>query len=273
MAYLISKVIGISDVAPVLLGSILPDITFVSLIFFSKVFKINKHDVYVYAAPFHTPFMMILLSVAIAAVTTSRETAFFYLIIGATSHFILDLLAKGGSVELFYPFNMTPVSFKVFWPESIGGYVLLIGSSASLIFALLVDPLHLSIGFHFSLESILALAVISLLISMFVIQKRNLIREKYIYFKFSSNPELWDGKHLSFNTRYVQSVNPLKIDIANKCFEAVTDEKLEIGNQISFGANYSKGKLYIDSLHKHNTFLKTFTSFLGFSLFLFIIVF
>jgi len=269
VAYVISKVVGISDMTLVLLGSLLPHITFVSLIILSRIFKINKHKAYLYTAPFHTPFMMMLLSATIATATTGQGTAFIYLLLGTASHFILDLLSKGGYVELFYPFSMTSISLKVFWPESISGYILLIGSSISVIFAVLNEAIYSIFRFQLRAETILLLTIIFIITFL----TKNLIREEYTYFKFSDNPEQWEGKQLSFHTRYVKSVEPLEIDIADRNFEAVTNEQLKIGDQISFEAKYSKGRLYITALHKHNTLLKTVTSLLGLTLFLLIIVF
>ncbi len=73
-----------------------------------------------YVAFLHTPVSVALLVVALVAIAADRRAALCGLLVGAATHFLLDLLqcSWGGGTSLLYPVDLTPFSWQVGWYDS-----------------------------------------------------------------------------------------------------------------------------------------------------------
>ncbi len=262
VAYILGRVLKVKDKRLLFLGAVLPDLIWVLLLFLVTFLNFNPakiHYLFTFLLPFHTPFMLLIMAGAIATVMKNQKQAFALLAIAVCSHFLLDLLILGEYVEVFYPVDITPLNFGLFWPESIPGYFLIGTSALILIYAFFMEGVQTQFELVWRKRTLLLLAVIIVL----SISTSGFVRSEYKYFKFSDHPELWEGKQTDFHSRYVTGVNPILIGITDESFEAVTDYPLKKGDQISFTANYTSGKLVITSLHVNDTLFKFSTSFIG----------
>jgi hypothetical protein len=91
-----------SDVALLVIGSLLPDIEKISVV--DNWFGIHSEQ---FLAPFHTPAGAFLIGGLLALFFESPKKAFIPLSIGITTHFILDvfLFNSSGGLRLLFPFS------------------------------------------------------------------------------------------------------------------------------------------------------------------------
>lgn len=258
VTYLIARLLRIEDKRALLLGGILPDVTWI-VIMLTSMMGFDLYKTYLYLAPFHTPVGAILLSILIASCMKDSKKTFLHLCIGFSVHMALDLLVLGENQELLYPLNMSSYSMGIVWPESTVALAVVAISAAIMIYAVFKEPQYRKFEFKFRKESIL----VGLMIAGLLLSTAILIRDEYTYFKFSDKPELWENKEQFFHMRYVVGTDPLTIAITNKTFEAEADYPLKAGDMISFSAVYKKNKLYVDAVHVHDQQLKIATSLVG----------
>lgn len=108
-AYVVCKLIGLryklsdrADVALVLIGALLPDITKMRL-----VLGLAGIDIQDMIEPLHTPAGSLLLAGLIALLFFDSRRVFLLLALGAGTHFTLDLMEDtvGGGVLLLFPLS------------------------------------------------------------------------------------------------------------------------------------------------------------------------
>ena len=91
-----------TDIALVIIGSLIPDLVKINLAF--TWLHINDHGFFY---PLHTPIGALLICGIIALLFPNPKQALPPLIIGVTTHFILDflLIHAHGGMKLLYPFS------------------------------------------------------------------------------------------------------------------------------------------------------------------------
>ncbi|AGK60092.1 hypothetical protein Asulf_00056 [Archaeoglobus sulfaticallidus PM70-1] len=108
-AYILCKVLGIrfkvfsnENTAIVIVGSLVPDTVKVGLIF--DLIDVHAWD---FIAPLHTPAGSLLVAGLISLLFYEVYTVFLLLILGFTTHYMLDLLLKhvSGGMLLLFPFS------------------------------------------------------------------------------------------------------------------------------------------------------------------------
>ena len=129
---ILAELFNVKKKSLIILGAIAPDIlSKISLLYFYLVIE----------APisfnlFHTPFMILLISILIAPLFRYDKFKTIILInIGAISHFLFDLTMKHFTVvgtRLFYPITNANYTFNLIWPEK--SFYILIGSLLIYIF-------------------------------------------------------------------------------------------------------------------------------------------
>jgi len=90
------------NVALVVVGSLLPDLFKIQLIF--NALKINTHG---FLNPLHTPIGTILIALLIATLFPQIKEAFLFLIAGTSTHYFLDFFLEHvtGGMKLLFPFS------------------------------------------------------------------------------------------------------------------------------------------------------------------------
>lgn len=91
------------EVSLVVVGSLIPDITKLYLLF-DLILQEQADDLFL---PIHTPFGALLIALIIALFFQDVKKAFIPLMIGVATHFILDmfLLNVSGGMPLLFPFS------------------------------------------------------------------------------------------------------------------------------------------------------------------------
>lgn len=94
------------NIAVVLMGALIPDIFKIYLLF-------NLNGIYLenFLTPIHLPVGSIIIAGLISLLFTNRKSIFFFLILGVSTHFLLDLLLFNGGMHLLYPFS--PLSLQI----------------------------------------------------------------------------------------------------------------------------------------------------------------
>ena len=90
------------NVALVVIGSLLPDLVKIQLIFIKL--KVNTHGFF---DPLHTPVGTLLVALLIATLFPAVKKAFLFLVAGAATHYFLDFFLEHvtGGMKLLFPFS------------------------------------------------------------------------------------------------------------------------------------------------------------------------
>lgn len=107
---LVFKPLDRADIALVLIGALLPDLTKVRL-----AFELMSMDVKDLIEPLHTPAGSLLISVLISLFFFDSSRTFLLLASGAGTHFFLDVIEGmiGGGIRLLFPLNWTVYSIDL----------------------------------------------------------------------------------------------------------------------------------------------------------------
>lgn len=97
-----------------MVGSILPDLVKLQIIL--SYFGIHLTD---YLPAFHTPVITFIIAGIISLFFENQKVAFLFLVIGATTHFVLDLLLVDleGGIYLFFPFSFQTIHINLIPPD------------------------------------------------------------------------------------------------------------------------------------------------------------
>ena len=92
--------------AIVILGALMPDIFKIYLVFYQ--FGIQMEN---FLTPIHLPVGSILIACIISLFFAESRSIFFFLILGISTHYTLDMLLFNGGMCLLYPFS--PLKFNI----------------------------------------------------------------------------------------------------------------------------------------------------------------
>jgi len=97
-----------------MVGSILPDLVKLQIIL--GHFGIHLSD---FLPAFHTPVITFIIAGIISLFFENKRVAFLFLVIGAATHFIMDLLLVDpeGGIYLFFPFNWQMFHINLIAPD------------------------------------------------------------------------------------------------------------------------------------------------------------
>ncbi len=116
-AYLLAAGLKTEKKSLVVLGGLLPDLLTKFTVFFSYI--LPPDDLAGFEI-FHTPFVMLLVSLAIAPIFAYEYKKSVALICaGAASHFLLDSLQGPAGSMFLWPVSWQPYAFKVIWSENL----------------------------------------------------------------------------------------------------------------------------------------------------------
>jgi len=170
-------------------------------------------------------------------------------------------------IFLFYPFDVTPYSFNLFWQESAIVYSLQIFSFVLLVYALLKERIQ------FNVFQIKRLAIFGLIIIILPFFTRNIILNNFYYCQFLDHPENWEGKNITLSNRLVVSENPASIKLEeSRNIEIVTSEKIKAGDIVAMDGLYENGKIIVANIHVQDVFLKEVMSGVGLLMLVLILV-
>lgn len=108
-------------------GCIIPDIPWILQRFMQATFSgVDLYDVRLYAVVQASLFFSLILSAALAALSTRFWRVFNILALNSLLHLLLDAsqIKWANGVHLFSPFSWQMANFNFFWPESLPTYLL-----------------------------------------------------------------------------------------------------------------------------------------------------
>ncbi len=223
-----------------------------------KVFHFTETAAFTYFFPFHTPLFLLIVALAIAFSTKRPKESFIVISFASLLHLFLDFLQRGNMIFPFYPFNLTPYSFGIFWQESALVYSLQVLSFVLLLYALLKEKIQFDIPYK---KRLIIFGLIIMILPLFT---RNLILDNFYYHQFLDHPENWEGRNIMLSNRVVASENPTSIRLEeNHNVEIVTSEKVKPGEIVALDGLYENGKIYVANIHRQNVFLKEIISSIG----------
>jgi hypothetical protein len=94
------------NIAVVIMGALIPDIFKIYLVL--RLIGIQAES---FLTPIHLPVGSIVVAGIISLFFTDKRLIFFLLILGISTHYILDLLIFNGGISLLYPF--TPLKWQI----------------------------------------------------------------------------------------------------------------------------------------------------------------
>lgn len=94
------------NIAVVIMGALVPDIFKIYLVL--RLIGIQAES---FLNPIHLPVGSIIIAGIVSLFFTDKRLIFFLLILGISTHYILDLLIFNGGMPLLYPF--TPLKWQI----------------------------------------------------------------------------------------------------------------------------------------------------------------
>lgn len=264
-AYLVSKLLKIRDISLVLIGSILPDVArILSLLDF---FDLAATTYYAYLTPLHSPFLVLIATIALSFLFKKPLRAFLLIAFGAFTHLFLDQLQSAyytGKL-LLYPFSYIPFkSFNLFWADSGIAIFFMVISIFILVYAIF-DKNKKSLKFTFKKIHLVILFGLIYLIIPLLTFNTFMQNDPYIQQFENNNQELY------ISYAEVTSENPLILKEMDYEYEVLNQIDVKENDWVSAIAENSNNKITIKEHHKHNRYLKEGTSFVALILLMIII--
>jgi len=116
-----------ADFKWIYIGCILPDLSWILQRFVRlSLSGIDPYDMRLYATVQTSFFFCILISAALALLTSDFRRTFSILVLNSFLHLLLDALQIkwGNGVHFLAPFDWRMINFGFFWPESLTAYLL-----------------------------------------------------------------------------------------------------------------------------------------------------
>jgi hypothetical protein len=120
-------VLADADLKWVYLGFVIPDLPWIlQRIVKSLPLSMDLYDLRAYCIVQSSLLLCVFICIAFSMLVKLRCKAFVILIIGALLYLLLDAvqIKWANGVHLFLPFNWNLIRFDLFWPESLGTYIL-----------------------------------------------------------------------------------------------------------------------------------------------------
>lgn len=259
IAYILAKLLRIESIFPVLIGAVLPDSIWFGM-WSLELIGFSTRSAYSFVLPFHTPFMMLIISIFLASFLIDEKKGVILIYFGAFTHLILDAMEYGNFVTFLYPFDIHPTSFNIFTLNSSFGYLLQTTSFLVLVYAI-IKPSKTDLELTFRKYSVLLIPLLFLI----PLSTYGYVSNEFFYFKFADHPEDYDDQEVFLANRPIISTTPLAIDVTGKNVYVETDDNFKIGDHLTVNGVYNKERNIIlnTKTHLHNDFLKPIFSVMG----------
>ena len=268
-------VIAHSDFKWIYLACIIPDLPWiVQRIVKTLPLSIDLYDLRAYCIAQSSFLLCIFLCAALAMLAKQRSKVFIILIVGCVLHLLLDAvqIKWANGVQLFAPFDWRLFRFDIFWPESLGTYLL--SAAGALYFIINLRKTIQPNCEEFKLTQ-LTISLSSLLILIWLSLPLVFIQSIYSadnhYISTLKKLENRAGKEIEIDRNtYIreEGISRLKTSFGEliilKNIEAKSGEKISLQ-----GKFIDNNTIYVKSFHKHAKF-RDYASMLGLSCVLFI---
>ena len=261
-AYIVTRVSRLEDVRLFLLGAVLPDMTRFSIALV-HVLHIPPVETFSYFAPFHSLFLVFLVSVALALIHENPKKCLALVFGGALLHFFLDVLDADLDCGLWvlYPFCSQRFSLGLLRSEA-ASLSLLAVSMIALLVAVFERGKFPRTSFRVK-NFRFALPLVLLVVVLPWFTRGLLVANNIHYLDFFTQPTEWENQQVEFCFSEVVSSNPVVVEEMGQRFQVVTAERLEKGEWISMRGVYRGGKVYPTMILEHKGFFEIWISLAG----------
>jgi len=249
-AYLVSKLLKIRDISLVLIGAILPDVSRVLAVL--NFFNLSAKTYYVYLSPLHSPFLVIILAIAMSLLFRKPLKSFLYLSLGFITHFFLDQLQSAYSTGklLLYPFSYLAFSqLNLFWADSKYMILFMIISFIILIYAVF-DKNKKPVKITTKRVFLVILLILFYLILPVLTFNTFMEKDPYIQQFERNNTELLIAYAV------IKSEDPIILSEMDYEYQITNQINVKKGDWISAKAEFQNNKITIKEYYKHNRLLK-----------------
>lgn len=253
-------VITHSDFKWIYLACVIPDLPWIlQRIIKALPFAIDPYDLRAYCIVQSSLLLCVFLCAALAMLAKQRSKVFIILIVGCLLHLLLDAvqIKWANGVVLFAPYNWDLLRFDLFWPESLGTYLLTAVGILYFIFNLPKTIQPNCQEFKFTLMTISMSAVlllIWLILPIMYMQSVYSADNHYISTLKDSNNRT--GKEIEIDRNKVVHVDG-GIKLKTSYGELISLESIEArkGARISLQGKFiNENKIHVDSFHVHSNF-------------------
>jgi len=248
-----------------ILGAVLPDMARFSVVLFN--FLDVQTTPFGFFEAFHTPFMMMVMALAIALLTKRKGMVFSMVFIGAMLHILCDMLEPriGGGIVLLYPFSYREFIIPVLGaPNTFVNPLINIAS----IFVMLKLYRHSKHEKTVSIERkhryisaiLVTVCIILAYSTMPAFFEKNVHSAMFIH-----NPKAFEGKHVVLHVNKIISENPPRVFVRDgRIFSLEVKKSLNIGDWVSLEGTYHNGVIAVNKIFIDITPLeKTLYSIIG----------
>ena len=260
-----------ADLKWIYLACVIPDIPWIlQRIIRSLPLSLDLYDIRAYCIAQSSFLVCIFLCLAFSFLVKQRNKVFFILIIGCLLHLLVDALQIkwANGVQLFAPFDWQLFRLDLFWPESMGTYLLTAAGLLYFIFNLRKVVQPSCNEFELSLKT-LGLSVIFGLIWLalpmvfvasvyqadnhFIATLKDVQNRTGKSIEIDRNTLLSDNSGDKFKTSYGENLNLRNFENA----------EVQTGDKVSLQGRFiDSHTIHVDSYHKHTSF-RDYASMLG----------
>jgi hypothetical protein len=274
---------GRRHVLLVLTGSLLPDVAWMGRRLLVRLAGFDPVEVSLWLIPWHTPYSLLLASVAAGLCARAPARATLLLAGGCALHLVLDSAQTrfGNGVLLLYPFSMRETSWRLFWPEDPMNQVLSLGSLALLGWALLgpirhrgeapaptaaapAAPVPLGRPVRIATASLCILGIAATAAAT----RRDVVDSNVFGLGFVTDPGAFEGRPVSLDRDRIVGGSPLEVEtFSGRRFPLQGVAGLKPGEVVSLRGTLRGGTIAVEEVHIHREGLRSLYSYLGLLIF------
>ena len=251
-----------------LLGSILPDLSSIANVLFldrfTHLFKSWDFPIW-YFQPFHTPFLAVFYSLALALMVSGGwRRNFVNIYAGALTHFALDTFQRhiGFHHLMFYPFSMKDINVNLFFPDHWFFFVLGIVSVVLLLSLVLIDrKIFVSTGLkiEFRRSGWAALLVAAVICAPFL-TKGLFYSSNYHWLQFFSGKD-FEGRVVEIGNSRVVSLDPFRTVELNRTLTlripaGIFPKGVKVGDWVSYRGIWRNKTVEVTLFHKNSRYFE-----------------
>lgn len=240
-----------ADYRLALLGAVLPDMLMPPRIVFLDLFDLPAREFLLLSTPYHSPFIMVLVSLAIALFTRNVLLSWGVLSAFSVTHLIVDSFVAHYATYpmLAYPFhlgNITPAFIPFNTP-----IMYILPAVLAPLFIIIWRSQRYEELFTFSAKRLAAVILVTAAaLGIILFTRSAVLNSEYHYLRFFDDPKTYEGKKIEFCVSRVVSEQPPKVIEMGQTFTLETGGRyaLKTNMSVSFEGVYRNGVIHITEL-------------------------
>ncbi len=257
-----------ADLKWIYLACVIPDLPWI----LQRIIKllpisIDLYDLRAYCVVQSSLFLCLMLCLALSFLARTKRKVFIILSIGAVLHLLLDAvqIKWANGVHLFLPVNWELLRFDLFWPESVGTYLLTI---AGLVYFIFYFKESIDISEKIKIPSTQNILLCLFLITAWLLLPLSMLNQVYQH----NNHFISTLKDIEDRTGELIEIDRNKIKVTDSSTQIYTffAEWITLQNitsrdnqNVSIKGKFINNKtIHVDEYHEHSKF-RDFASIFG----------